>query len=429
MSAAQLASTLDQLIASSSTLKATLHSLSSAGEAHATACAAVSQRLSRSLQQVKATQEEGTSLRVTLKLLEEMEKASKAVEGGKLERAVAVLEGAGQRTFDVGSGAGHVDPHALASAVEQERRLAVSGRALDTLTRVVARAAKAMESEWRDWIAAGAGGTLFHGAHALALSDSTAKERERVALDEAKERLGLAHRIDGLVALCHAGAAAAAVGDAASGGSALSELARTAAEAAASAETVVARCLSFHSADCAERLTQDLQKAGRVAGAGSADTATLLEAAAEASSTAARAARSIASALSLLRAPSAPDAAPPPDDTQPAEDSAGDAAEVSDAVLELSSDTDQLMAQLRDIPTPTADDDGAAAGASGRAHALKALGSSMCALLDKELGLATSLVRAAHSAKGRRALAMLGEAGERFAAAAASQARAELSLQ
>lgn len=152
-------------------------------------------------------------------------------------------------------------------------------------------------------------------------------------------------------------------------------------------------------ADCAERTKADLQMACRLAAHATAQAdgdGALLEAVAEAAAAAAKAARAVASAFTLL---------PPP------EQSDADAG----AVHEMASATDALLGRLRGLPSVMD---------AERCAALQELGRQSSALLHRQLDAAATLADAGQSTRGRRALSMLGEAGERLAASAAALVRA-----
>ena len=74
--------------------------------------------------------------------------------------------------------------------------------------------------------------------------------------------------------------------------------------------------------------------------------------------------------------------------------------------------TDELREMLSALPT------GAAAGASARAAAVRRLTAATGKLLREESLAAATLVGAAHTPRGKRALSKLGEACESFADAA-----------
>jgi hypothetical protein len=81
---------------------------------------------------------------------------------------------------------------------------------------------------------------------------------------------------------------------------------------------------------------------------------------------------------------------------------------------ELAESADALLALLAMVPpTPEA----------GRPARLRAVATGISELLKRQLASVGVLVGAAESARGRRALAMLGEGGERLAAAVLAQSR------
>ena len=81
---------------------------------------------------------------------------------------------------------------------------------------------------------------------------------------------------------------------------------------------------------------------------------------------------------------------------------------------ELAESADALLALLAMVPpNPEA----------GRPARLRAVATGISELLKRQLASAGVLVGAAESARGRRALAMLGEGGERLAAAVLAQSQ------
>lgn len=376
----RIAAAIDGLTTSCERMKSTITSLKEAGATTAARCTAVAARLTSTQDECSAAKVEGEALRKTHKLLSELDAVRALLAGGTttLRRCLPMLEEIRQRMFAGKDGSGPP----------------VSDRAAAALREVVAALADAQESEFRTWTEGG-GDTLFHGARALALAPPgglshgvDGLERERASMEEAKSLLSDAARIDTLVA-----ATAASAG-------------RMAQRA-----SLVERCHALFRTSVAARLTAELQAAIRLAAhASGAESAALLEAVAEAAATAARAARAVASIFGLL---------PPPDDGATSGEAGGAAASSSSseaaAASDLAAATDAVLAKLTQAPND-----------AGRPAALKALGAEARDLLRRELEVVPRLVAVAHSTRGRRALGVLGEAGERLAAAALAQAGNEL---
>ena len=369
------ASAIDALSASSARLFQTLTDLQDKTSQTATRSTAVAKRLSAARSTLITISAEGEALRTTHEILAELDAVRTVLGGGgtaSLRRCIPMLEGVRQRSGE-----------------------AASARASAELASVLQALCSAFEAECQAWTRSG-GEVLFHGARALALAPPgglsagvDGLERERAALSEARELLVSAERIDALSLACSsaAGSGTAKRGDQG--------------DDAHSSSSLVATCHALFRADADARVTAELQAANRLAAhatsAGSSDESdALLQAVAEAAATAARAARAIASLYGLL---------PSPDDPSVPVDSGGSAEAAS--ASEFATATDAILAKLRSAPK-----DG------GRPAALKAIGVDACELLRRELEASHRLVAAAHSIRGRRALGVLGEAGERLAEAA-----------
>lgn len=407
---ASLGATLDALQDSSARLRSSLLSIREASDVHAVRCSAVESRLDRAWSSLSKVREEGEALRSEAKLLQDIESVRKLLDGGALRRCVIQLEDVSRRAF----------------AQQQKARSSSRSRSQEAVTEMVSTVARALEDEWRAWTLAG-GDALFQGARALALAPpgpspaggglpsaaaADGLERERVALEEANTHLMDAERIDAIAVVAGV-------------------------KAHASAEPLVATCHALFREHCASRLASELRTAVRLVD--SAENSTVLEAVAEASSTASKAVRSIASVFGLLPPPPAAQSkavdGSPPSSPSPAVREDGAAAEepptpgirrgaaeaaaiVAEAAeaKELAGFTDGLLAMLRALPPP-AD--------KGRPAKLKALGGEASETLRRVHEASPQLISAAHSTRGRRALSVLAEAGERLASAASAQARSE----
>ena len=384
---------LSALIQSSQRMRTTIADLHAAGADHATRCTAVASRLDGARVALKVVRDDGESLRTTHKLCAELDGVGQLIGGGALRKCIPMLEDIARRTFNSGD-----DGSAPASS-----------RAAAAFSSVVHALATALEAEWHAWTRSGCE-ALFHGARALALAPPgglsagiDGLDAARSALEQANAHLSDAERADELLALT----------------------ARTSAAETPSGTPPTARnemaskCHAIFHADVASRLTAELQTACRLAAhatsTGTAEAAVLLEAVAEAAATSAKASRSVASVFGLL-----PPSPPPHEGGPDAAEAAGSAEATAQAdtalTHELATATDTLLAQLRALPPPTD---------AGRASALGALGTGACDLLRRELDISAKLISAAQGTRGRRALSVLGEAGERLAAAALTQARAE----
>ena len=393
--ASELAPALATLLQSSSKVGTALIHLRTHAALHATRCVAAADALASARLDLRRARRENESARRTERLLGELEGARKLLDGGEtsLRRCVAALEQVAQQTLPggelpmtEGGGEGGGDG---GGEVASERAFAELVETSDAL-------ASALEREWRAWLSSGVD-TLWQGARALALAPPSSHssgpdglDRQRGCLELARAQLETAGRVDGLLARLRAAQPA---------------------EAVTAAWTYT--CHELLRSDVASRCSSELQVACRLAAhATKADDADgggeLLEAVAEAAAACAKAARAVVSVFTLLPPPATPAAAPAAE--PPAEPTA------DSLVQETASATDALLSRLRALPAPS---DGK------RGAALRALAAETSALLQRELAAATTLVAAAQSTKGRRALSLLGEAGERLAAAALAQARAD----
>ena len=353
-----------------SALRHTLSTLQAAGAGHAQRCSLIAEKLDHARQSLETVQAEGRSLRLMHKMLAELDAVRKLLEGGT-QRSVPILEEICKR---------YMLPNQP-----------IHSRVAKALAEVVNVAEAKHEGEFRAW-ARSAGELLFAGARALALAPPgglsegiDGLEKERMAMDQANALFASAERIDGLRA-------------------AIRTRAHDEEADAVATSGVVIKCHTLFHADVAARVIADLQTACRLAAhatsASPADAAILLEAMAEASSTSAKAVRCVASVFGLVQAPPA--------------SAAATAGTVSlEGIQQMATDSDALLASLRALPS--AED-------SARGAALRGLGSETSELMRRQLEASDQLVVAAQTVRGRRILSILGEAGERLAAAARTQA-------
>ena len=389
---------LGSLAAASARLQVTIGDLRDEAATHAAATLAALQALHSARGTLAAEQSEGAELRQTHKLMSEIEAARALLERGAVEEAVRQLESVARCTF--GQNSADADVSSIAAAVQAKPSSA------DTARKLAAQAAAAdvaTTGEWTAFLTAGAE-SLFHGARALTLappgglsSGIDGLDGERAQLVRARGILARAERVEGLL-----------------------ELMRAHAKCDHDGATLVERLASSFRQFVQQRLTSELQVAQRLAnyaaGGSAPDSSTLLEALAEASEKASKVVRSLGAVFGLLALPE-PTAAPGGASAQPP--TSPTSAPPSEAVLatqELAGESDALLAQLSALPRP-AD--------PKRPTVLRGVGTATCELLGKQLEAASSLVGAAESARGRRALSMLGEGGERLAAAVRAQAKAE----
>ena len=370
---AAMQSTLNSLLTTHESITTSLSTLRTAASIHATRSSAVADRLAAARGSLDTAKDTGKMVRLKQRFLSELDNAKSLLGGGEtaLRRVIAILEGVAGAT---------INP---------------SHPALSELAEASTALADALDREWRAWLGSSSGAELlWQGARSLALAPPGGLSdgldnlgRQRSSLELARSLWETAERIDKL-------------------------LSRLPEESGDSGEpTNVASCHALLQKECAQRCTADLQTANRLAahattiGTDDADgSSVLLEAVAEAASAAAKAARAASAVFTLL---------PPPEEV---EDS-----KASSSLQEMSTATDGLLTKLKSLPEA-----GEGGGSSGtRGKELKTLGSETSALLRRQLDAAANLASAAQHAKGRRALSMLGEAGEKLAAAALAQARAE----
>jgi hypothetical protein len=364
---------LDALLCSQARITSRLSDLRGESEHHATRCTAVAQKLLRARCRLDTTREEGVKIRLENRLLGEINTARNLLHGGEpsLRLSLTTLE-----------------------AVATEVGVAGSTTAASALSQTTDALASALDREWRAFFASDEADALWQGARALALAPPgglsaglDGLERPRASLEHATALRETAQRIDALLARVGAVGADSATGSA----------------------RLAVQGHERQRADCAARVTADLQTACRLAAqatGASADAAdgssVLLEAVSEAATAAAAAARAVASMFALLPPLSAASAA------------ATDDGSVAAEVQTMTTATDALLAQLRAVPAP---------GDAGRSNALHELAGKTGALLRTQLDAAPTLANAGQSTRGRRALSMLGEAGERLGSAAVAQAR------
>ena len=317
--------------------------------------------------------------------------------------AVSKLESVARRTYGVDASAHSVLMTALVDAVRRNEVHPVSATAVRQLRSVIAAADAAVGRTWTAFLASGAE-TLFHSARALTLAppgegaDGLGLDEERARLVEARALLNLADCVDQLLMLSRAPTGGGGGG---------------------SAPPLAHRCSMQFREACTARLSSALQVAIRLAthGANAPDEASVLDALAEATDKSAKAMRSLGSVFGLV--PLQPPDAPAP--TAAAGGAATEAAPAGtphDAAValsqELAESADALLALLAMVPP---------APEAGRPARLRAVATGISELLKRQLASAGVLVGAAESARGRRALAMLGEGGERLAAAVLAQSR------
>lgn len=406
---ANLPSILESLSSSSDRLRAKLQELHGEAVAHAGSSLSGLQELRATREALMAERRDGGALLTTHQLAGELQALQRVLDSSgavasDLLPAVSKLESVARRTYGVDAAAAHsVLMTALVDAVRRNEVHPVSATAVRQLRSVITAADAAVGRTWTAFLASGAE-TLFHSARALTLAppgegaEGLGLDDERARLVEARALLNIADCVDQLLMLSRAPTGGGGGG---------------------SAPPLAHRCsMQFRSA-CTARLSSALQVAIRLAahGASAPDEASVLDALAEATDKSAKAMRSLGSVFGLV--PLQPPDAPAP--TAAAGGAATEAAPAGtphDAAVALSQElaegADALLALLAIVPpTPEA----------GRPARLRAVATGISELLKRQLASAGVLVGAAESARGRRALAMLGEGGERLAAAVLAQSQ------
>lgn len=416
---ATLPSVLESLSSSSDRLRARLQELHGEAVAHAGSSLSGLQELRATREALMAERRDGGALLTTHQLAGELQALQRVLDSSgavasDLLPAVSKLESVARRTYGVDASAAHcVLMTALVDAVRRNEVHPVSATAVRQLRSVIAAADAAVGRTWTAFLASGAE-TLFHSARALTLAppgegaDGLGLDEERARLVEARALLNLADCVDQLLMLSRAPTGGGHTGGGGGG----------------SAPPLAHRCSMQFRAACTARLSSALQVAIRLAthGANAPDEASVLDALAEATDKSAKAMRSLGSVFGLV--PLQPPDAPAP--TAAAGGAATEAAPAGtphDAAValsqELAESADGLLALLAMVPpTPEA----------GRPARLRAVATGISELLKRQLASAGVLVGAAESARGRRALAMLGEGGERLAAAVLAQSQRAAAL-
>lgn len=410
---ATLPSVLESLSSSSDRLRARLQELHGEAVAHAGSSLSGLQELRATREALMAERRDGGALLTTHQLAGELQALQRVLDSSgavasDLLPAVSKLESVARRTYGVDASAHSVLMTALVDAVRRNEVHPVSATAVRQLRSVIAAADAAVGRTWTAFLASGAE-TLFHSARALTLAppgegaDGLGLDEERARLVEARALLNIADCVDQLLMLSRAPTGGGYTGGG-GGGSAL---------------PLAHRCSMQFRAACTARLSSALQVAIRLAthGANAPDEASVLDALAEATDKSAKAMRSLGSVFGLV--PLQPPDAPAP--TAAAGGAATEAAPAGtphDAAValsqELAESADALLALLAMVPpNPEA----------GRPARLRAVATGISELLKRQLASAGVLVGAAESARGRRALAMLGEGGERLAAAVLAQSQ------
>ena len=417
---ATLPSVLESLSSSSDRLRARLQELHGEAVAHAGSSLSGLQELRATREALMAERRDGGALLTTHQLAGELQALQRVLDSSgavasDLLPAVSKLESVARRTYGVDASAAHcVLMTALVDAVRRNEVHPVSATAVRQLRSVIAAADAAVGRTWTAFLARSGAETLFHSARALTLAppgegaDGLGLDEERARLVEARALLNLADCVDQLLMLSRAPTGGGHTGGGGGG----------------SAPPLAHRCSMQFRAACTARLSSALQVAIRLAthGANAPDEASVLDALAEATDKSAKAMRSLGSVFGLV--PLQPPDAPAP--TAAAGGAATEAAPAGtphDAAValsqELAESADALLALLAMVlPTPEA----------GRPARLRAVATGISELLKRQLASAGVLVGAAESARGRRALAMLGEGGERLAAAVLAQSQRAAAL-
>lgn len=408
---ATLPSVLESLSSSSDRLRARLQELHGEAVAHAGSSLSGLQELRATREALMAERRDGGALLTTHQLAGELQALQRVLDSSgavasDLLPAVSKLESVARRTYGVD--AHSVLMTALVDAVRRNEVHPVSATAVRQLRSVIVAADAAVGRTWTAFLASGAE-TLFHSARALTLAppgegaDGLGLDEERARLVEARALLNIADCVDQLLMLSRAPTGGGYTGGGGGG----------------SAQPLAHRCSMQFRAACTARLSSALQVAIRLAthGANAPDEASVLDALAEATDKSSKAMRSLGSVFGLV--PLQPPDAPAP--TAAAGGAATEAAPAGtphDAAValsqELAESADALLALLAMVPpNPEA----------GRPARLRAVATGISELLKRQLASAGVLVGAAESARGRRALAMLGEGGERLAAAVLAQSQ------
>lgn len=358
-----------------------------------TQCTATADRLRAARIRLNSARTEGDQVRLTKRLLADLEAARKLCDGGEaaLRRGIVSLEQVAQAT------------HPAGGAI-------VSERAFDELVATTDAAAAALEREWRTWLTSATGGfaELWQGARALALAPPgglseglDGLDGTRASLELARAHLDSAALVDALVERLRGGGA--------------SDVSPSLAVAESGGWS--AKLHALLRAELVGKATAGLQLACRLAAHAATEPEVLLDALAEASTASAKAARAVASVHSMV--PPVPPPAPPPSEpTSSAPSPSAPASAEAALALEMAGASDELLVLVRALPPPSSKGD-------ARSAAIRKLADGATTLLRQQLDAVTRLVDAAHTVRGRRALAMLGEAGERLSSASLAQKDAE----
>jgi exonuclease VII small subunit len=383
-----LSTTLEDLGTASNQLEESVAILHRGIETHASQGLEVLARLEAAQSSLSAARNDGAMLRKTVKVLSELEDASRVITGCQdipgLRRCVATVEEIGRRML----GGEPTEP--------------VSAAACDGFSERVAACSGRHAEMWRDWLE-GSADILFRGARALALQPPGGLSEgldglgaERAALEEAKLMLSLSERISGLSELV----------DSTRQRTSASQPVGVPPHQPATAMGFACQCYDAFRDNCSKRAVAEFQAAGRLAaGPRGADERAWLEALAEAAATASRASRALMAIFGLLP-------------QRPSSNAFVEGAENATATgKELASATDALVGSLRDLPPSSS---GAA-----RVQAVRALASAMQAHLHTQIEAVPALVQAAqeHDSPARRVLSKLGEAQEKLAHEAIIQAQ------